>query len=209
MTESTAPVLHETESPKRHDILAAAGMLFMQLGYGATSVDAIARAALVSKATLYAHFPSKEALFATIIDDACRTSLAAPILLPEDDPDVARVLRTLGDQMLRFILEGRALAIHRVVIAEAARFPELGRAFWENGPGRLRQALSAWMQRQQDAGRLRRVDAGLAADQFLGLLRSGGHVRATLGLPPPTEAEIDRTVQAAVDTFLRAFAPTG
>ncbi|OJW21777.1 MAG: hypothetical protein BGO51_18210 [Rhodospirillales bacterium 69-11] len=197
----------DTESPKRHDILCAAGDLFMRSGYGETSVDAIARAAGVSKATLYAHFPSKEALFATIIHDACRTHLAVTSVLPEGVADLRSALRGMGRDLLNFLLQDRALAIHRVVTAECQRFPELGRAFYDNGPGLFRRALAAWLERQQGAGRLRAGDMAVAADQFLGLLRSGLYLRATLGLARPAEAEIDATVQEAVDTFLRAFAP--
>lgn len=196
----------ETESPKRHDILCAAGDLFMQSGYGETSVDAIARAAGVSKATLYAHFPSKEALFATIIHEACRTHLPVASLLPERVVDLRSALCAMGRDLLRFLLQDRALAIHRVVTAECHRFPELGRAFYDNGPGLFRQALAAWLERQREAGRLHPSDMAVAADQLVGLLRAGLHLRATLGIATPTEAEIDATVQAAVDTFLRAFA---
>ena len=58
-------------------VLDAATALFMAQGYGAVSMDAIARAAGVSKATLYAHFSSKDQLFATIIGEACRQNIAS------------------------------------------------------------------------------------------------------------------------------------
>lgn len=205
MSASAEP-RHDTESPKRQVILAAAGELFMHQGYGATSVDAVARAAGVSKATLYAYFTSKDALFATIVNEACHDNIVVGAFLPEDTTDLQAALTALAGRMLRFLLQDRALAIHRVVIAESVRFPELGRAFYDNGPALFRTQFAAWLLRQQDAGRLAIPDADLAADQFVGLLRLGVYLRATLGLARPTDAEIDATTAAAVRTFLRAFA---
>jgi TetR/AcrR family transcriptional repressor of mexJK operon len=201
---------HETDSPKRLQILDAAANLFIAQGYGAVSMDAIARAAGVSKATLYAHFTSKDLLFATIIGEACRENLMGQWLTSLEDgalvTDVRAALTALGLGLLRLLLEERSLAIYRVVVAESVRFPELGRAFHENGPVQFRRAFGPWLDEQAKAGRLRAADPDVAADQFIGLLRSGLYLRAALGLPPaPTEAEIAATVTAAVDTFMRAF----
>ena len=197
----------ETESPKRQAILCAAGELFMAQGYGAVSMDAIARAGGVSKATLYAHFDSKDVLFATIISQGCRQSIQTSDFLPESVTDVVAALTGLGQRMLRFLLEDRTLAIHRIVIAESVRFPELGRAFYDNGPGFFRRVFAEWLVRQQQAGRLSVPDPNLAADQFVGMLRGAGvFTRATLGLlPAATHAEINATVAGAVSTFMRAY----
>src|SRR5215471_17969824 len=134
---ATAELRADTERPKRQLVLDAAASLFMAHGYGAVSMDAIARAAGVSKATLYAHFSSKDQLFATIIGDACQQKIALGELLPTDTSDVRAALMAFGGRLLRFFLEDRALAIHRVVIGESTRFPELGRAFFDNGPAAL------------------------------------------------------------------------
>lgn len=205
MSASAEP-RHDPESPKRQVILTAAGELFMHQGYGATSVDAVARAAGVSKATLYAYFTSKDALFATIVNEACHDNIVVGAFLPKEVTDLEAALTALGGRMLRFLLQDRALAIHRVVIAESVRFPELGRAFYDNGPALFRTVFAAWLLLQQDAGRLAIPDADLAADQFVGLLRLGVYTRATLGLSRPTDAEIDATTAAAVRTFLKAYA---
>ncbi len=201
----------DTDSPKRQLVLEAAAGLFIAQGYGAVSMDAIARGAGVSKATLYAHFNSKDQLFATIITEACRANLDWPGLLQAGGQDVRAALTALGRRILGFLLEDRALAIYRVVVAESARFPELGRAFLDGGPAKARLLCGAWLAEQAEAGRLRPMpDPGLAADQLMALLRAGPHFRATLGVPPPpSEAEIDATVAAAIDTFLAAYGPRG
>ena len=196
----------DSESPKRQLVLDAAASLFMAHGYGAVSMDAVARAAGVSKATLYAHFNSKDQLFATIIDEACRQKIALAELLPTDATDLRAALVTFGGRLLRFFLEERPLALHRVVIAESTRFPELGRAFYDNGPAALFRTLGSWLTEQTEAGRLAVTDAVMAAEQFVGMLRTSLFLRASLGLAPATEAEIDATVEAAVTMFLKAYA---
>jgi TetR/AcrR family transcriptional repressor of mexJK operon len=202
-------IRHDADSPKRQAVIEAAGELFIAQGYGAVSMDAIARAAGVSKATLYAHFASKDKLFATIISEACQQNVAISDLLPEPSGDIAAALTGVGQRMLRFLLDAKPLAIHRVVVAECLRFPELGRAFYESGPAFFRRVFSAWLMAQVAAGRLAVADPAMAADQFVGMLRAPGvFLRASLGLsPPPTDTEVDATVDAAVRTFLRAYAP--
>ena len=203
---ATSEVRADSESPKHQLVLDAATTLFMAHGYGAVSMDAVARAAGVSKATLYAHFSSKDQLFATIIGEACQQKIALGELLPADATDVRAALTAFGGGLLRFFLEDRALAIHRVVIGESTRFPELGRAFYDNGPAALFRALGAWLAEQTEAGRLAVTDPIMAGEQFVGMLRTSLFLRASVGLTPPTDAEIDATVKAAVTTFLKAYA---
>ncbi len=195
-------------TPKQRDIAEAATRLFMSQGYAAVSMDAIARAAGVSKATLYAYFASKDRLFASLVGAACKRSGPGSLEFTEGEADLRATLTALGDRVLRFMLEEQSLAIYRVVMAEAARFPELGRAFYERGASASRHHLATWLERQMQAGRLLVRDPGLAAEHFVGLLRTHLHMRALLGIdPPPTDAEIETTVAAAVEVFLRAYAP--
>jgi TetR/AcrR family transcriptional repressor of mexJK operon len=173
-------------SPKRRAIREAAAELFMAEGFGAVSMDAVARAAQVSKATLYAHFSGKEALFTDIIESHC-TQMQAMMegALPTRSPALEDALAELGRRWLEFLLLPRVRALHRVVISEGVRFPHLARGFYEAGPQTVRRWLASWMARQQQAGRLRPdADPRLVADQFLALLRSDTFLRAVLGLPP-------------------------
>lgn len=195
-------------TPKQRDIAEAATRLFIAQGYAAVSMDAIARAAGVSKATLYSYFASKERLFANLVGVACSRSGSVLGELADGGADLRATLTELADRALRFMLAEPSLAIYRVVMAETARFPELGRAFYERGAAASRRTFAAWLERQMAAGKLLSRDPGLAAEQFMGLLRTHLHLRALLGIgPPPTEAEIETTVAAAVETFLRAYAP--
>ncbi len=192
-------------SPKRRQVLEAATDLFLANGYGAVSMDAVARAANVSKATLYAHFASKDVLFATIMRErSLAKQLDAPMF--EHVGDLRAALEAIGRQVLRFMVQDRTLAIYRIALAESARFPELGRAFYDNGPGKSKVWAEEWLAKQQAAGLIRPCDLGVATQQFMALLRSSVFMRASLALlPAPQDEEIEATVRAAVDTWLRAF----
>jgi TetR/AcrR family transcriptional repressor of mexJK operon len=195
---------------KRRQVVEAAARLFMAQGYGATSMDAIAREAGVSKATLYAYFPGKDALFAAIVGEACaREAEGRPCCPGADEADLAGTLVSLGEGYLSFLFREEVLAIQRVVMAEGPRFPELGRAFFESGPRRMIDWLAGWFATLQERGALRAGDPELAAEQFLSLLRSTAFLRHMLRLPPaPDAAEVARIATAAADTFLRAWGST-
>lgn len=194
-------------SRKRRQVLDAAEQLFLAHGYGAVSMDAVARAAAVSKATLYAHFAGKDQLFATIVGERGLTLMLEDSLFPDRAADLRAALEAIGQRVLRFMLRERTLSIYRIAIAESGRFPELGHAFFSNGPQRFCGRVRGWLAMQQQAGLVRDADLEVATQQLMALLRCGVFLRATLGLPPaPTDTEIDATVTAAVDTWMRAYA---
>jgi TetR/AcrR family transcriptional repressor of mexJK operon len=193
-------------SPKRRQILDAAERLFLGQGYGAVSMDAVARAAAVSKATLYAYFASKDQLFATIVGERGLAHMLEDLGTPPDGGDLRAALLAVGDRILRFMLDERTLRIYRIAVAESGRFPELGRAFHENGPQRSCARFQAWLADQLAAGQLDVPRPEVAAGHFIVMLRGGVFLRATLSAPPPpTEAEIVQTVTDAVDAWLRAY----
>ena len=207
-TICACPEPNHDVSPKRRQISAAAESLFLSHGYGAVSMDQVARTANVSKATLYAHFASKEALFATIMQDKGLETPFYEGMFPDIVADLRLHLEMMGERLLRFMLRDRTLALYRMALAEAARFPELGRTFYANGPCSMRERFVAWLGVLQAAGLVQvdEADRGVAADQFMALMRSGVFLRRSLSvLPEPSEAEIHRSVQAAVRTWLLAF----
>lgn len=193
-------------SPKRRQVQVAAEELFLTHGYGAVSMDQVARRAGVSKATLYAHFPSKDVLFATIVADKGTDGVLVDGLFPPDTEDLRAALEAIGLRVLRFMLRERTLAIYRIAIAESQRFPELGQAFHDNGPQRFCDRFCLWLDQLASRGLVRTPNVALAAQQFMALLRSGVFLRRSLALAPEaTEQEITDTVSAAVETWLRAY----
>lgn len=184
--------------------LDAAQGLFGAHGYGATSMDAVATKAGVSKATVYAHFKNKQQLFAAMVQRECDRCIEK-MAIPNDVHDLAleAALKRIADAFLQILVTPRILAIFCVVIAEGRRFPELGRIFYESGPGVTFAGVVNYIERTQALGLIRQDCPRQAAYQFLGMLRGDLQLRALLGLVE--EGELERTAQAAVDTFLRAY----
>jgi TetR/AcrR family transcriptional regulator, mexJK operon transcriptional repressor len=192
---------------KAGTILAAAKRAFLAAGFGAVSMDAIAREAGVSKATVYAHFSGKEELFGAVIGGECERHFAGFSAGELDPGDVRASLTVLGRRFLDLILSPDAIALHRIILGEVVRFPVLGEVFWHAGPERNLGQIAAFMTSAEVAGRLAVPDPRQAAEQFVGLVRGEVQLRRLLGLEPAaSERAIGAAVDAAVATFLRAFA---
>jgi len=192
--------------PKRRAMIDAAEDLFLSHGYEATSMDAVARQAGVSKATLYAHFTSKDLLFATIVGERGILQKFDDADFPDEPDDLRACLVRIGECWLEFMMRPRTLAIYRIAVAESARFPEVGRAFYENGPKRTHARFTDWAQTLQDRGMIEANDLPTAAVQFFALLKGSMFMRATLALDPAATArDIAASVGVTVDTWLRAY----
>jgi AcrR family transcriptional regulator len=193
---------------KETQILAAAEGLFMTRGYSRTSMDAIAREAGVSKQTLYHHHGSKEALFAAIVDaraDCLLLSLNAEELSARS-PHAA--LTELGRHFLDIVLSPSSLGLHRAIVTEVPRQPELGRLTYERGPRRAVETLAWYLSKLDGQGRLRVPDSQLAAEQFYGMLLGFMQIRALFAVDgKPSPERIERAVSAAVDSFMAAHTP--
>ena len=192
---------------KKLAVLKAALRLFLEQGFGATSMDAIAREAGVSKATLYAHVKSKEELF-SLITASCAQQLVATQSAFEHASDIRTALLGFARAHVALLLSPEGAAMYRIVIAEAPRFPELGRAFYENGPAVRLAALARYLQEADAQGMLKIDNAQLAANEFVAMIGGILHLRAMLGhAGEVTAAEQEAVVEHAVDTFLRAYRP--
>jgi TetR/AcrR family transcriptional regulator, mexJK operon transcriptional repressor len=183
------------DAAKRAAIMAAAQRLFAEHGFTATSMDAVARLAGASKLTAYRHFGSKDELFAAAISARCEAML--PVA---DDPklavaDAESALVSFGEAFLRLILHPDALAIHRLIIAERERAPQLGPIFHDAAivPTQLRLALLITRLH------LPVSDPHIAATDLLALWRSKPMLPVEMGLPhwdmAACHAHIARTVR--------------
>jgi TetR/AcrR family transcriptional regulator, mexJK operon transcriptional repressor len=204
-------VQEETRSArKRRAIVDAATTLFLRQGYRGTSMDEIAALAAVSKQTVYKHFADKESLFSEIVV-ATVSEISDPVHEEvrklEDSDDVEADLRGLARKLLRMVMQPRILRLRRLVIGEAGRFPELGRTFYEQGPGRTITALATIFERLAERGVLPLDDPRLAATHFNWLVMSSPLNRAMfLGEDePPARAELNRYADAGVRAFLAAY----
>ncbi len=188
---------------KWDQVLDGARTVFMRDGFEGASVDDIVREAGVSKATLYSYFPDKRLLFIEVAKIECQSQSDAAVARLEGSDDVREVLSTAAKQMTRFFMSDVGLQVHRIIVGESQRFPEIGREFFESGPAKVHMILRKFLQKSVEAGKLKIDDIDLAADQFPELCKAGLHLKMVLGLrEPPTEAEIDRVIEGAVDMFL-------
>jgi TetR/AcrR family transcriptional repressor of mexJK operon len=191
---------------KAESILAAAKQAFLAGGFGFVSMDVIAREAGVSKATVYAHFGSKEELFGAVIGRECEQRFAGLSADELDPGDVRASLTVLGRRFLELLLSPDAIALHRIILGEVSRFPVLGEIFWRAGPERNQRQIEAFIRSAGAAGTLAVRDTRLAAEQFVSLVRGEIQLRQLLRLEAePSRRQIDTAVAGAVDTFLRAY----
>ncbi|MDN5862221.1 MAG: TetR/AcrR family transcriptional regulator [Salinisphaera sp.] len=193
-------------NPRVRRILSAAQGSFASHGYSTASMDAIADKAGVSKATVYAHFDSKERLFEAVVIRECEDFLQR-LEIPADveQMPLRPALQRIAANFLELILTTRALSIYRIAIAESRRFPRLGSIFYESGPNLMLASLTRYLDSARHKGMTPTANTRLAAYQFLGMLRGDLHLRAMLGLEQPPRESIELVAEQAVDTFLAAY----
>jgi TetR/AcrR family transcriptional regulator, mexJK operon transcriptional repressor len=198
----------EEPGGKAEAILEAAKRAFLASGFGAVTMDAIAREAGASKATVYAHYSGKEELFGAVVAHVSRRRFNAFSAEALDPFDIEASLTTIAGRFLNLVLSPEAIALNRIIIGEVIRFPVLGQVFWAAGPERTRVQIEAFLRRATEAGSLAVPDARLAAEQLIALARGEIHLRSLVRLEDPGDsAAIGAAASRAVATFLRAFGP--
>jgi AcrR family transcriptional regulator len=195
------------KADRRRAILDVAERSFRERGFADTSMSTIAAELGGSKTTLWTYFPSKDALFAAVIDSKIETFQARldEALIPTGG--TAAALSRFGHLFLNKILDPQSVALHRLIVGESERFPQIGEAFALRGPDRLRARLCRYMEEEMAAGRLRQADPLTAARQFIGLCQSGCYLDRLWRPARARTTDPETDVAAAVDTFLRAWGP--
>ncbi|HVB17825.1 MAG TPA: TetR/AcrR family transcriptional regulator, partial [Stellaceae bacterium] len=123
----------DEESAKRRQIIEGAGAVFLSRGFDAASTSDIAKAAGVSKGTLYVYFKDKDELFAAIVRGECSMQAEGVFEFDHDDHDVESVLLRHGKAFVGTFSDPRRMSSLRAVIAIAERMPDLGRKVYETG----------------------------------------------------------------------------
>ncbi|MCJ2141923.1 TetR/AcrR family transcriptional regulator [Methylobacterium sp. E-066] len=196
------------EGDKRRQILDGARTVFLSAGFDGASMGEIARAAGVSKGTLYVYFDSKEDLFEALIIQEKRGLAEALFTLDAEDLDVPAVLTQLGTRFLTEMGRPEHVAVVRMVIGACEKFPRFGQAFYEAGPASGVARLSAYLDAQVQGGRLRIADIELAARHFLHLCQAGQMTRLLFAAGDgASDAEIRYLVGNAVRVFLAGYGP--
>lgn len=184
----------------RQKILDAAFHAILESGYRA-SVDDIAKRAGVVKQTIYHHFAGKDALFAETVS---RMAESVRVSLDEEPADLRSCLLRFAAAYREKVFGGTGISLHRVLVSEAARFPELARAVFAANVGETRRRLAATLGRAMAVGKLRRDDPEFASEMLLGMLTGIEHDRYVFNAELPTDKAPERAGRI-VDCFLRAF----
>ena len=202
----TAMAAEIKKGRKFDQVVEGAREIFMRDGFEGASVDEIARAAGVSKATLYSYFPDKRLLFSEVARLECNRQAEEALEVIGDGAPIEFLLREAANRIVQFFLSDFGQQMFRICVAESHRLPELGRRFYDSGPGllrlRMREVLGPYVAR----GELRIEDMDLAADQFAELCKSELFVRSLCGIGGSIgKADIDRVVTGAVEMFLARY----
>ncbi|WP_055547860.1 TetR/AcrR family transcriptional regulator [Streptomyces sp. NBRC 110028] len=197
---------------KRQAILEAAVAVFLREGYTRAGVDVIADRARVSKQTVYNHFGDKERLFLAAVDGE-RERVAAGFApesphtpsAEDDGRDVRAALTAFGHRVLDVLLDERASALRRLVIAEVARHPALRPACAEGEPRQLVKYLAEMLGRRTDRGELDVPDPASAAQQFVALIVQQGLHQSMYGTRPIAAVDATAICEKAADLIVRAY----
>lgn len=194
------------QSPKAQQILHAAASLFFENGFGGSSMGQIAQHAGVSKGTLYNYFADKEALFAAVVRAVCMLHNEKLFALDTGDRNVTGVLTRVASQFIMFITADMPTAGYRMAVAEAVRFPHLGRIFYDAGPREGIRRMENYLAWARDKGLIGLEDAETAARELLEMTKMPVFMQRVLHMRGPVEQEeADKIAEQAVAKFLTLY----
>jgi AcrR family transcriptional regulator len=188
---------------KQSRILEVATELFLERGYDAVSLDDILEHVGGSKTTLYSYYGGKEGLFSAIVHDSCRRKLGPLLELKVATLDPRRGLCAIGQSFVSLVSNLHGQALYRMMIAEAARFPQLASEFYASGPEATIRLVKRNLENWQKSGLLRSGNSEMMATQFIGIMLGNFTTKAMLGLAVGlSEQEIHDWVERGVTLFL-------
>ena len=184
-------------------ILDVATALFLNDGFGATSIEAVAKRAGISKRTLYHRFSGKEMLFEAVVRRLIERWTPPFDTALLEAPSLAEGLRQAAGHMLKVALTPEALALHRMLIAEARRFPGPARVLHELGAAAGIERIARHLEARIATGEIRQIDVRFAAEQFILMVVTGPRRRA-LGLGTPlSPTGLNEWIDQTVTLFLQ------
>ncbi len=188
------------------NVIAVAGELFLARGFEGVTIGMIVAKTGGSFRDVYREFGSKQDLFLRVMHDLC-DEVIAPVddANPSQNEDLLRpveqVLAIAGRRILEALLSPRLLALHRLILNEAKRFPALGQRWYEAGPNRANRTVAAILTSYIERGIVQPKDPCLLAAVFLDSLINNLQMRALTGIPVPA-ADIEQRVSTCVEIFL-------
>lgn len=196
------------QSEKARLVLAGARTVFLANGFSAATTDMIQQAAGVSKSTVYSHYPNKETLFVAVVEAECEQFLRAVRKAKFPGKRLADILNAMALAYLEIVLSPDGLALYRMIVAEAPRFPELGRRFYLAGPATINSIVAETLAIASSKGELDLGSVGLdsAASLFVNMVRGEAQMQCLMHPDAPASAaQRDRWAKDSVTTFMRAY----
>jgi AcrR family transcriptional regulator len=202
---ATLALVADEDSSKRRQILDGARRLFLDLGFDGASMGEIARAAGVSKGTLYVYFADKNRLFEAIVEEEVLDQQKVAFNF-NPERDVATTLREFGQAYIELLCRPGGGSAIRTVMAIAERMPEVGSRFYSNVVAHTIARLAAYLDARVTAGDLEIEDRKLAASQFMMACQASLFLPFVFqASPAPSTQRIAQVVESATRMFLAAY----
>jgi AcrR family transcriptional regulator len=207
--DRTTPHLVDEDSAKRRQILAGAGKVFMDLGFDGASMGEIARAAGVSKGTLYVYFADKNRLFEAIVEQEMLDQKKVDFNF-DPERDVATTLREFGQAYIQLLCRPGGGSAIRTVMSIAERMPDVGRRYYEHVLENTINRIAAYLETRVKRNEVAIPDCQLAASQFMMMCQASLFLPFIFqAAPPPSTARIAQVVESATRMFLAGYAKAG
>jgi len=191
---------------KRQLIIKSATTLFLKHGFNTVSMDKIAQAAPVSKATLYKYFSSKDYLLAAVIDELCADLWQTMDEVSMDSACIESNLKKIASDYVDLIFSEQGIAIYRLVVAECYDSPQLGALVYQTGPNSALSLLERYLTEINQQQQVSITDVSFAADSFFSVLKGELHFQCLLGIKPlPTAIEKEKHINQIVTFFLHGW----
>ena len=196
--------MSKLSATKRELILNCANKVFLKQGFEHASMDQVAATAGVSKMTVYRHFVGKEALFASVVHALCMKIVDDDLESVMESRPPKEALRVFAQKNQATVFAPQTIELHRMVISESRRFPDLGRLFYENGPDATVKLLTRYLESNLDDPHLVIDSPKETAEMFMTQLRGYEHLRLLFGLSKrPNRRVLERQLEKALSLLIR------
>ncbi len=196
----------ESTNIKRQAIIEGATEMFLQYGFKGSSMDKIAHAAPVSKATLYKYFDSKDALLAAVIENLSLNLFQVVDEVSIETESIENSLKKIAMAFVDLIFSKDALGIYRLIIAECKNFPESGQLVYDSAPKIVTHQLKKYLHDLNQRGQVAIAEIDFAAEAFISLLKGDLHFKCLLGIKKQASVEEkNQLIEQTVTFFMRGF----
>lgn len=200
------PRWRRRKDARPEEIISAALDVFTDRGFAATKLEDVARRAGVTKGTIYLYFDSKEALFKALIRETIVPVIAQGEAIAQSFTGSARELfEKLVREYWRLVGETSLVGIPKLMISEAANFPELARFYYEEVVTRGHRLMAGVIERGIKAGEFRPVNVVLAAKLAMSPLMHAVIARKAFAACMPEGFDVDSYLNTHIDLYLNGI----